>query len=385
MLACQRHQFSLPADGHYLNCAYMGPLPKVTEAAGVEALRKKSNPTRIVGQHDFFEPVEELRELAARLVHTSPERVAFIPSASYGIALATSNLRLRPGQNVVIPDEEFPSDVYGWMHRCQVDGAELRLVPRPTDSPTPGAAWNQRVLEAIDANTAVVTLTAVHWTDGTWFDVEAIGRRARDVGALYVVDGTQSVGAFPFDMTRVQPDLLVTAAYKWLLGPYTFGFAVLGDRLLSGDPVEMTWIGRENSQDFANLVHYRDGFRHGARRFDFGEHSNGIMVDMLTASLRLILEWGVDNIQAYCAALAERLGERLAETGFRVAPAAERTGHMFGVYMPDGLEPARAMEVLREKGIHVSVRGQSVRVAPHVYNDEADVAALADALLTARG
>ncbi|MCZ6532273.1 MAG: aminotransferase class V-fold PLP-dependent enzyme, partial [SAR324 cluster bacterium] len=132
MLACQRHLFSLPDTVHYLNCAYMGPLLKTTEAAGIAGLRRKSVPTDIA-QDDFFAPVEELRKLVGRLVNASPERVAMIPAVSYGVAIAAHNLPLRAGQNIVSPGEEFPSNVRAWQERCAEAGAELRMVPRPTD------------------------------------------------------------------------------------------------------------------------------------------------------------------------------------------------------------------------------------------------------------
>jgi selenocysteine lyase/cysteine desulfurase len=267
------------------------------------------------------------------------------------------------------------------MDHCAREGAELRIVPRPTDAQKPGRAWNERILDAIDADTAVVTLTAVHWTDGTRFDLEPIGRRTREVGGLFVVDGTQSIGALPFDFAAVKPDLLVCAGYKWLLGPYQYGFAVVGERLIAGRPFEMNWINREHSEDFAHLVDYRTGYQPGARRFDAGEHSNFIMVPMLNESLRLIQEWGVENIQDYCAGLGRALSEALGETaGFTVNPPEERGAHLFGVRVPHPEVIPAILEQLSLRKVFVSQRGDSVRVSPNVYNTPGDMAALAEAL-----
>ncbi|HUJ76038.1 MAG TPA: aminotransferase class V-fold PLP-dependent enzyme, partial [bacterium] len=296
MLTCQRHLFSLPDDLHFLNCAQMSPLLKSVEQAGIEGIRRKSVPTRIQPA-DFFTESEALRGLLARLINGSPEQVALIPSASYGVALATHHVPLRPGQNVVLPGGEFPSDVYGWMERCRATGADLRLVPRPEPAPRPeprpgaeagevAAAWNARLLEAIDERTAVVGLAPLHWTDGTPFDLLAIGRRAREVGAWFILDGTQSFGALPFDFQAVQPDLAVCAGYKWLLGPYQYGFAAVGPRLLEAAPLEMNWITRANSEDFTRLTQYQTAFQPGARRFDAGERSNFILVPMLAAAVQ---------------------------------------------------------------------------------------------------
>ena len=114
----------------------------------------------------------------------------------------------------------------------------------------------------------------MHWTDGTRFDLAAIGARAREVGAALVVDGTQSVGALPFDVQQLRPDALVCATYKWLMGPYSLGFAYLGPRFDDGEPLEETWIGRRGSENFKELVDYQDDYQPGALRYDVGERSN---------------------------------------------------------------------------------------------------------------
>ena len=181
----------------------------------------------------------------------------------------------------------------------------------------------------------------------------------------------------------VQPDLLVCASYKWCLGPYQYGFAVLGERLLQGEPLESTWIGREGAEDFAGLVNYKDGFRAGARRFDAGEHSNFVAVPMLSESLRQILAWGVENISAYCASLVEEVRAALQGSPFALPPPEDHTPHMFGIHMPEAAHIPRILEELKRREIYVSQRGTSVRVSPNVYNTADDMKALAEALLAA--
>ena len=377
-MRCQRHLFSLPETQHYLNCAYMSPLLKSVQEAGAAAVSLKASPADITGA-DFFEPVETLRERFATLINTSASRIACIPAASYGVAVAVHNTPLRAGQNVVLPAEEFPSNVYGWMAACDRGGAELRLVERP-DGPQSASAWNTRMLEAIDRNTAAVTLTDIHWTDGTPFDVDAIGRRAREVGALFVIDGTQSVGALPFDFDRLQPDLLVCAGYKWLLGPYQYGVIAVGDRLLDGEPFEHNWINRKDSENFSNLSDYRREYGAGARRFDTGERSNFILVAMLNEGLKQILNWDVTSIRDHCTELSGELAAALADSPYMMAPAKDRSPHLFGIRVPDAERLPALLEDLRRRDVHVSQRGTSLRVSPHVFNSPDDVGALVEAL-----
>jgi len=314
-LQCQREAFSLPPDLHYLNCAFMSPLPRVVEEEGLRGMVRKRDPSSLEPE-DFFRESQEVRRLFADLVNApDPDSVAIIPSVSYGIGVAARNTHLTSGQNIVLLHEQFPANVYGWRRVARERGAKIRMVG-PGDGEFRGRGWNERILDAIDRDTGVVTLAPVHWTDGTVFDLGAIGARAREVGAALVVDGTQSVGALPFDVQELRPDALIVASYKWLFGPYSIGVGYFGPRYLDGVPLEETWIAREGSEDFRALVDYQDGYQPGAVRFDVGERSNFILVPMLVAALGLVLEWGPDRIQAYTRELSRDLLEEAESLGY---------------------------------------------------------------------
>ena len=383
MLTSQRHLFSLPKGEHYLNTAYLSPLARPVEEAGMAALLRRRDPTRIRPE-DFFTDAERARALFARLVNApEPSRVALIPAVSYGIATVARNLALRRGQNVVVAHAQFPSNVYSWRSLCAEAGAELRSVAPTPGSPRRGEEWNARLLEAIDGDTALVTLGNVHWADGTRFDLERIGARAREVGAMFVIDGTQSVGSMPFDVRRIQPDALICATYKTMMGPYGLGVAWYGPRLDGGRPLEETWLGRRGSENFAGLVDYEDEYQPGAARFDMGGRSSFVYMPMLIAALQMLLGWGPENVQAYCRALMADAVDEARRLGYTVEDEAWRGWHMFGLRLPDSVDPARLQALLRERRVTVSVRGDAVRVAPGAYSEPADVDALLDALRAA--
>jgi selenocysteine lyase/cysteine desulfurase len=378
VLSCRRNDFSLPADLHYLNCAYLGPLSVEVEEAGVAGVRGRRDPTAFRPEH-FFTLADEVRELFARLIGApDPARIAILPAVSYGMAIAARNLSVSAGAEIVIAREQFPSNVLVWRRLAAERNATLREVVAPPHGSGRGEGWNRAILEAIGPKTAVVALGTVHWTDGTRFDLEAIGARAREVGAALVVDGTQSVGAVPFDVGTVQPDLLVCAAYKWLLGPYGVALAYVGERLLDGVPLEETWISRVGSDDFSSLVDPGDRYRDGAVRFDVGERSNPVLLPMAAAALRQLLRWEVAEISARCAALLAPAVRALADHGYTTDDDAWRSPHLVGVRVPDGVEPGAMREALQRARVAVSIRGAAVRISPNVYNDEADM----DALIT---
>lgn len=383
MLACQRSHFQLPADQHYLNCAFMGPLPRSVEEAGLTGVRSKSDPTSM-RTDDFFAAANAVRERFARLVGApDPARVAIVPAVSYGMALVARNTPLAAGQTIVIAHEQFPSNVYPWRRMATERNATMRTVAPPEGAACRGEAWNEAVLDAIDEQTALVALPHVHWADGTRFDLARIGARARQVGAALVVDGTQSVGAMPFDLGRIQPDALIVAGYKWLLGPYGAAMAWFGPRYDAGEPLEENWINRAGSEDFSRLTDLRDDYQPGAVRFDMGERSNPILLPMMAAALDQILEWRPERIQAYCADLmSDAVGEARA-LGFGVEDDAWRGSHLFGLRMPPGLTPDAVQAALARQQVIVSVRSGAVRVSPNVYNDAADTDALISALRSA--
>lgn len=367
ILPSQRHLFDIPDDVAYLNCGYMSPLMHRVREAGVAGLSRKARPWEITAR-DFFSGSDDLRGAFAELINARTDDIALVPAVSYGISTAAKNLPLARGQNVLVVEDQFPSNVYAWRERARDTHAEVRTVPRPA-----AGGWTEAVLQAMDRNTAIVALPQCHWTDGGWFDLERIGAECRERGIAFVLDLTQSLGVLPTDVERLQPDFLACAGYKWLMGPYSVGYLYVSERWQSeGRPLEHNWIHRRNAEDFARLVDYQDAFEPGARRFDMGERSNFALLPAAETGLRQILDWGVANVRDTAAALADRIVERVAPLGLSALPKAYRGPHYLGLQMDGGLPPNLVPELMAHK-VYVSVRGASIRVTPNVYNTEEDV------------
>ena len=236
----------------------------------------------------------------------------------------------------------------------------------------PSDAWTDAVLDAVDEDTGVVAIPNCHWTDGSLVDLAAVGEHARSVGAALVVDASQSFGAYPLDIARIQPDFLVSVGYKWQLGPYGLGYLYVGSKWREiGQPLEASWLTRAGAEDFAALVDYVDDYRPGARRFDMGEYPQFVLAPMAFAALSQLLDWGVARVQATLSRLTGLIAEEAEAMGCSVLPAKMRVGHMIGVRIPGGI-PKMLAGRLAEERVFVSVRGDVLRIAPHVYNDESD-------------
>lgn len=380
MLTCQKHLFSIPDEVSYLNCSYMSPQPTPVEIAGLQAVSRKTLPYNILIP-DFFEPVTKLKSLFAQLVNVAdPNRIAIVPSVSYGISSVVKNVHINSGQNVVLVDEIFPSNYYPWKRLVMENSGELKVVMRPDSGQQRGKLWNERLLEAIDSQTVAVALPHVHWTDGTRFNLEAVRRRTNEVGALLIIDGTQSVGALPFDVATIQPDALICAGYKWLLGPYGLGLAYFGEKFDNGIPIEENWINRKDSEHFEKLTHYQDNYKPASNRYCMGENSQFIAVPMLTKALELLLDWGVANIQDYVRQLASPYIVQLANLGCEIEEEAYRCSHLLGLRLPRQINLEEVKKATQSRNVYVSNRAGAMRISPHLYNEVKDFERLLDAI-----
>jgi selenocysteine lyase/cysteine desulfurase len=383
MLHCQKSLFDLEENVTYLNGAYMSPQLKSLTQLGTQLMAQKGRPYQIAIE-DFFQPKDQLQSNFARLINvTDKDRVAIIPSVSYGLANVANNVYLEKGQEILIVEEQFPSNYYCWKRLADQFGGKIRTVQAPA-SENRAAAWNEAILEAIDEQTKVVAMGHVHWADGTKFDLPAIRRRSREVGALLVIDGTQSVGALPFDMQEIQADALICAGYKWLMGPYSLGVAYYGANFDNGIPIEENWINRLHSEDFKNLVNYQDAYLPKAGRYSMGEQSNFALLPMLNRAIEQLLEWTPEQIQTYDAELWDHILPELTALGGQVEQKGQRGEHLVGIRLDDTFDREKLSALLKENQVYVSLRGSSIRVSCHLYNEKKDMERLLDCFRKAK-
>ncbi|HEY0113642.1 MAG TPA: aminotransferase class V-fold PLP-dependent enzyme [Allosphingosinicella sp.] len=364
LIPCQRDLFDIPEEVAYFDCAKMSPLLKTAVEAGRRGLERKSRPWEVKAEH-FFDESERVRGGFARLIGATAADVAIVPSVSYAMATVMTNVRVAAGQEIVTLGEDFPSGILAC--RALARRAEAKLVR--VDHPD-GGDWTAAVLEAISGRTALVSMPHTHWTYGTLLDVEAVARRCRSVGANLVLDTTQSTGALPLDLAAVDPDYLIVTAYKWLLGPYSLGFLYVAPRHQQGRPLEEAWMVRRNAEDFRRLTAYEDAFADGARRFDMGERANFALLPVAGAAIEQLIEWGPGNIAETLGSMNVGIEARLRECGINAGEG--RAPHFLSVRFPGGL-PEGIEARLAAAGVHVSLRGERMRITPHLYNNEADI------------
>ena len=366
IIPCQRDAFNLPRDICYLNAAYMTPLTRKQQLVGELSVCQSSMPWEVTSA-DFFPVPEEIRRLSARLINASADDMAIVPAVSYGIATAAKNLSLSKGAKILVLDKQFPANVYEWRLMADKAGASVETIATPKDDD-----WTSAILATLetDASFEIVALPQVHWASGAAIDLVAVSVACKKIGASLVLDLTQSVGAMPIDIAAVDPDFAVMGSYKWMMGPYGLGAMYVAPRWQNGQPLEQGWIVRAESENFAGLVDYKDTYAAGARRFDVGERSNFILCPIMAEGLRQLLEWGVENIAETLLALNTRLASAAEEQGFRPIDNAYRSPHMLGVHVGD--KGPDLLEQLNVNKVHASLRGDMLRIAPHLWIDDED-------------
>jgi len=365
-LVCQHHRFDIPDDVTYLNSAYISPLMDAVQRAIHGGMALEAQPWKITSD-EFFAPVEKTRSLFAQLINATSSDVAIVPAASYGIATAALNLPITAGQEIVLLQDQYPSNVYSWRELAKSQNVQLRIVERPNDGD-----WTPVVLAAINNKTAVATLPNCHWMDGALLDLIAIRDRLNEVGAALVLDVSQSLGALPLDVQTLQPDFLVSSGYKWLLCPYTVSFLYAHPKWHDGISLEQSPHNRVNGPDFPRMHIPTDEYASGARRFDMGERAHFTLLPGAIAALEQLLEWQPERIAQYIGALSCDITQRANELGLQTLPDELRTNHFAGLRFANGF-PDGLVAALRGQNIYVSQRGQSLRVTPNVYNDVNDI------------
>ena len=375
-LADQRAKFQVDDEVAYFNTASLSPLLRSVRAAGDEALDRRAKPWTISAP-DWFADVEELRARFARLIGSTADDVALVPATSYGLSVAAHNLTAGPGDRVLVLDQEFPSSYYTWQRFAQRTGAELLVVNRE-----PGQSWTEAIVEAVDQRVAIASVPNVHWMNGALVDLERVTLALREAGSAVIIDASQSLGAMPLDVAALRPHAVVAVGYKWLLGPFSLGYLYLDPSLHDGEPLEENWILRAGSEDFSGLVDYQEKYLPGARRFDVGQRTNFQLLPMALVAIQQLLDWSIPRVAATLQARTDEIAARTEGLGLAVPVPHPRAPHVLGLELPP--KAARqAVAALAEAKVIASMRGTSLRISPHLHNNQEDVDRLVDAVASA--
>ncbi|MEJ2384097.1 MAG: aminotransferase class V-fold PLP-dependent enzyme [Xanthomonadales bacterium] len=363
----------LEQDAPYLNHAAVGPWPRAT----AEAVQAFADENMRHGSANYFQWLEReraLREMLARLTGApSADDIALLKNTTECISTVAWGLDWQPGENVVLPAAEFPSNRLPWLAQA-ARGVEAREVDiRATEDA------ERALIDAMDANTRLLTVSSVQWADGFRLDLERLGKACRKRGVLFFVDAIQQLGALPIDVEAAQADFLAADAHKWLLAPE--GIAVFFCRADVRPQLQLLqqgWHMVDRSWDFDRTEW---PVSETAVRFEAGS-PNTMGQAALHASAGLLLDHGIDRVAAAILANTDRLMRELVRIdGIRLNSRTEpsrRSGIVS--FRHETIAPGALYQGLKERGISCALREGGVRVSPHFYQGDAELDVFLEAL-----
>lgn len=368
--ALRRREFPACEDKIFLAHAGVSPLPRRVSEAMQQylAAAARDNQENVLPD----ETISETRELAARLIEAKKQEIAFVGSTSMGLAMVASGLAWQRGENVVCYRDDYPANVYPWMDLAR-RGVEVRFV----EAKRLGNITVEDVERVVDRNTQLVSLASVHFQTGWRLDVDQIGKFLKEHGILFCLDGIQSFGALRTSMRYV--DFAAADAHKWLLGP--LGAAILYVREEHFDRLHPPLVGWHSAACPDFIAQDSLTFKSDARTYEPGSLNLAGIVG-LRAALQLILGCGIDAIETRVLALAKCAIAGGTKAGFSVLGATEGMGLSAIVALAaEGRDIAQLHAKLDAAKIVTSLRRcrngtQCLRISPHFYNREDEIAAL---------
>ena len=370
--------FSLDPDRVWINASHQGPLPDVAAEAATDAIRWKQRPNHLITPELFTSVPERVRAGFASVIGARPDQIALANSASYGLHVVANGLGLGADDEVVVAANDFPSDILPWMNLAP-DGVEVRAIEPAGSVVTP-----DEVAAAITPRTRVLCLTWVHSLSGQIIDLDAIGSLCRANGVVFVVNGSQGVGGIPIRVADHPFDALVSVGFKYLCGPYGTGFLWLHDDLVDRlRPAKLYWLSAFTADDLAQPRLDLDSLDlpAGAARHDVFGTANFFNYAALGASVDLISGIGVDRIYPHNLATADDLIARLDPTRYEVQDRGPEHRRLAIVFVrPLAEDLASFGRRLDGAGIDVAKRVGMARFSPHLYNTDADIDRIDDAL-----
>lgn len=367
-------QFGL-GNSVWLNTAHQGALPISAAAAAKRAVDWKVTPEELTTER-FATVPGRLRTALARLIGSAEDQIALANSASYGLHLIANALPWKPGDEVIVMATDFPSDVLPWLMLERRFGVSVRQV-----RPRGNVLSADELRAAITPRTRLFCTTWVHSFSGHAIDLDALGDVCRAHDVLFVLNGSQAIGARALDVSCHAVDAIVCVGFKWLCGPYGTGFCWLAPRLL--DRMQRTkayWLSMLSADDLAGeLGELRVGPLGSAAELDVFGTANFFNFTAFAESVELLLRLGPTRVEAHDQLLVQALVGAVAGSGLRlVSPpgASARRSSLVLFGHEDRGRLAALEERIRAAGIHVAMRAGAIRVSPHLYNTPAQITEL---------
>lgn len=367
-----RKEFPVAGNFIYFNHAAIAPV-SVSVKNKVDECLEKYSLKGIVCNQEYIDMADETRQLAAMLINAKTSEIAYVKNTTQGIQIAANGIRWESGDNVLIPSNEFPANVFPWLN-LSVRGVETRFIPVRD-----GRFTAADIARYIDKHTRAVSVSAVSFTNGFRSNLDEIGRLCRDHDIFFIVDAIQALGAVEVDVRKSNIDILSADAHKWLLGPQGIGITFVSDAVL--DKLDVSNLGYRSMTNENEYLNYNLRLKKDATRFEEGT-LNIIGIAGLNASLTMLLSVGIPAIEERLTELNDALINSLTERGYIIKSplkSNERSGILS--FYHNEIATETIYQNLIKGNVVCAQRDGAVRISPHFYNNLEDIDGFLKALI----
>lgn len=374
-----RELFDIEPGLVLLDQCVIGPVPKRCAEAVCSAIQghAKRAIRGMPGLPVSTEAVEACRTSLARLINADADDICLIKNTVEGLNIVANGVRWKSGENIVSARIEFPANIYAWMKLAE-RGVELRLAEIGDGKVTP-----EKLFALVDKNTRAIAVSFVQYLNGYRADLKAIGRFCRERGILLIVDAIQGLGALDIDVKEANIDFLAAGGHKWMLSPVGSGVFYCRKELAA--EMYVTNLGHLSVKKSKPFTEINYDLKDNARRFEGGVVSYSAFAGM-RESVDMFLKVGTARIEKQIVKLGDQAVEGLKSLGYPVvshrAPE-EKSGIVAFALSSEG-EAESIHQALDRQNIVISRHANTLRVAPHFYNDESDIEAFLAALRSAQ-
>ncbi len=369
-LESYRDEFPVTKNYVYLDHAGVAPVSLRVKRA-VEEFISDATEFGAFNYTSWTKRGEEIRKTSAALIGAKPEEVAFVKNTSHGISIVAQGLDWREGDNLIVCEKEFPSNIYPWLN-LKKRGIEVRFVQSRN-----GRILIEDIGGLIDSRTRLVTISSVQFSSGYRIDLKSVGELCRRKGVLFFVDVIQSLGVVPMDVEEFHVDFLAADGHKWLLSPEGTGIFYCRREIIERiNPTLIGWKSIQNEFDYDRIDF---SLKTSALKFEEGSLSF-IGIFALGAAVDLLLEVGISRIENRVLELGDLIIKEAGKRDFNVRTPRKREERGGIISIAKNFNPVCVRDKLRGDSVIVNVRGGAIRVSPHFYNTEQEVLRLFDSI-----
>lgn len=361
--------FSPFDDRIWLNCAHQGPLPKAAIISLENVLAWKKTPFLLNDEY-FYQIPRQLKSALGRLIKVPADQIILGNSTSYGLHILANGIRWQKEDEILLTAGDFPANILPWL-ALKKQGVAIRFI-----QPVNGTLSAEEFEKHISPATRLFCISWVNSFTGQAIDLQAIGEICRAHEVFFIINGSQALGCRELNVPTSPIDAITSCGFKWLCGPYATGFCWLKPEIL--DILEYNqayWLTNLQNKQLNQMKDYSLADDLGAAKFDVFGTANFFNFTPWMAAVEYLLSININQVAAYDNSLVSKIIKGLDKRKYLLISPAHGPHRSTLIVISHKIKDKNKeiFNVLKNKGIYISLREDNLRISPHLYNTEKEI------------